>query len=180
MPGGTEPSCGGMTPAWMVLRRLDGRMSLMARRGSQGGQTNIGMSRVVRISTPHHSLGHCAVTGIFNYSRSRKPAELICTGSKHSPSASRLPKICARLVSMQSCLRSFTHRRSHLGLAFKNSGLLVSSRRFARMPAVQSRAVQTEAAPSQKTGLKSLEVCHTFLNSRYTNIPLFYHGSSNA
>ena len=31
------------------------------------------------------------------------------------------------------------------------------------MPAVQSRAVQTEAAPSQKTGLKSLEVCYIFL-----------------
>ena len=71
------------------------------------------------------------------------------------------PQFCVGLVSMQSCLRSLTSRRSQLGLAIRGSGSLVSSRRFARMPTVQSRSVQTEAAPSQKTGLKSLEVCFT-------------------
>ena len=60
---------------------------------------------------------------------------------------------------MQSCIRSLTSRRSHLGLAFRNSSSLSLSRRLPRMQAVQSRAVQTEAAPIEKQGLKSLEVC---------------------
>ena len=74
---------------------------------------------------------------------------------------------------MQSCLRSLTSRRSHLGLAFRGSSPLVSSRRFARMPAVQARAVQTEAAPAQKTGLRSLEVRHT-VHSRQQCLTVYY------
>ena len=88
-----------------------------------------------------------------------KRLELIRIPCSQETPAGRVSQILSRAVSMQSCIRSLTSRRSHLGLAFRNPSSFSLSRRLPRMQAVQSRAVQTEAAPVEKQGLKSLEVC---------------------
>ena len=79
---------------------------------------------------------------------------------------------------MQSCIRSLTSRRSHLGLSFGNSGSLSLSRRLTRMQAVQSRAVQTEAAPAEKQGLKSLEVCFQLFHTCLCSLQSLCHAEA--